>query len=284
MNTLIHLQPIMHTIVDANQKGLKLGLRELVQYKDLFLTLAYRDYRVKYAQTYLGLGWAFLQPAITMLIFVLVFGKAARVDTGSVPYPVFAIVGLSAWTYFSAVMSGAGTSLIGAKSMIQKIYFPRLIVPLQKAFVSLIDFGITFLFIGGIMIFYRFPVSENLIYLPLFILLNLVASLGVGIWISSLTVRYRDFNNVVPFLVRFGLYLTPVAYPSELLVNKIPEWAMIVYFMNPVAGIVEGFRYCFLGIPIQNNYIYISLSVIIVLFFSSLFYFKKVEKVAADIL
>ncbi|MFY0628620.1 MAG: ABC transporter permease [Reichenbachiella sp.] len=271
------------TIINANQKGLNLGLKELIKYKDLFLILAYRDYRVRYAQTYLGFVWAFLQPALTLLIFTLVFGKAAKIDTGDIPYPVFAITGMSAWAYFSFVMSQAGNSIIGAQNMIKKIYFPRLVIPLGKGLVGLIDFGITFLFLGVIMIIYNFSPSYNIIFLPLFFIANIVSALAVGIWISALTVRYRDFTHIVPFMVQFGLYVTPIAYPAELLVKRVPEWISLVYFLNPVAGIVEGFRFCILGTPFTNWYSLISFGVMTLLFISGLFYFKKTEKVMADI-
>lgn len=273
----------MKTIVDANKKGLSLGLRELVQYRDLFMILAYRDYRVRYAQTYLGFFWAFFKPGMTLLIFALVFGKAANIDTGNVPYPVFAIVGMSAWQYFSFVMSSAGGSIIGAGDMIKKIYFPRLVIPLSKAYVGLVDFIIAFIFMVVIMVIYGFVPSVNLFLLPVFIFMNLICALAVGIWLSALTIRYRDFQHIIPFAVQAGLYITPIAYPASLLEDKIPEWAMALYFMNPVAGIVEGFRYAILGMPFQNQYFVFSFAVVILLFFSGWFYFRKVEKVMADI-
>lgn len=270
-------------VVDSSKRGLSLGLGELIRYKDLFLILAYRDFRVRYAQTFLGFAWAFLQPAATLTIFTLVFGKAAKIDTGGIPYPVFAIVGMSAWSYFSFVMSQAGNSILGAQGMIKKIYFPRLVIPLGKAFVGLIDFGIVFLFLLGIMWYYGYPISANIVFLPLFFLANIISSLAVGIWLSTLTIRYRDFKHLIPFAVQFGLYITPIAYPAELLIGRIPEWAAIIYYLNPVAGIVEGFRYCILGTPFTNWYAAISLSVMLVIFVSGLYYFKKMEKVMADI-
>lgn len=273
----------MKTVVDSSNKKLKIGVSELLKYKDLFLILAYRDFRVRYAQTYLGFVWAFIQPAITLLIFTLVFGKAAKIDTGDIPYPVFAIVGMSAWSYFSFVMSQAGNSIVSASGMINKIYFPRLVIPLGKALVGLIDFVIVFIFLLVIMAIYNFTPSMNVVLLPLFFVANIISALAIGLWISSLNVRYRDFLHIIPFLVQFGLYVTPIAYPAKLLADRIPEWATIIYFLNPVAGIVEGFRYSILGTPFTNWYCLISFGVMLILFVTGLYYFKKTEKVMADI-
>ncbi len=271
------------TIIDANKSILSLDLKELFQYKDLFYTLSYRDFRVRYAQTFLGFFWAFIQPFMTLVVFALVFSRGLQLDTGDVPYVLFASCGLAAWTYFSTVMSQAGISIVGAQEMVQKVYFPRLVIPLSKAMVGLIDFGIALLVILGVMIFYRFPPSPNIIFFPIFVGLAIVASLGVGVWLSALTIRFRDLHNIVPFLVRFGMFLTPVAYPSSLLLDRIPEWALIVYYLNPIAGIIDGFRWSILGTAPPNTMAYISFGVVILLFISSLFYFKKVERTIADI-
>lgn len=270
-------------VVDSNKKGISLNIKELMSYKDLFFVLAYRDYRIRYAQTLLGFLWAFLQPFATLIIFVVVFGKVAKIDTGTIPYPLFAITGMSAWTYFSFVMSQSGNSIITAQGMVQKIYFPRLIIPLSKAVVGLVDFGITFLFIIILMIYYHYPPSLNIVFLPVFILLAIISSLSVGIWLSALTVRYRDFQHIVPFLVQFGLYATPTGYPAELVTKSLPTWASFIYFLNPMAGVVEGFRWSILGGTAPNYFSYISFIMIILLFISSLFYFRKIEKVMADI-
>jgi lipopolysaccharide transport system permease protein len=274
----------MHrTIVDADKQKLRLNLRELFNYRDLFLILAYRDLRVRYAQTFLGFFWAFLQPAATLLIFTVVFGKAVQVDTGGVPYPVFAITGMAAWTYFAFVLNQSGNSIIGAQEMVKKIYFPRLVIPLSKAVVGFVDFAIAFLFLAVIMLIYSFPPSVNIIYLPIFILLTIISALAVGIWLSALTIRYRDFQHVVPFLVQFGLYATPTAYPAETIINNLPDWAVAIYYMNPMAGVVEGFRWSVLGGAPPSDYAYISFALTGILFISALFYFRKVERVMADI-
>jgi len=270
-------------IIDASKSFWQLNLKELFDYKDLFYTLAYRDFRVKYAQTFLGFIWAFIQPVLTLLVFALLFSRGLQVDTQGVPYPLFAACGLAAWTYFATVMGQAGNSIIGAQSMVQKIYFPRLVIPLSKALVGLIDFGITLALILLLMAYYQFVPSHNIVFLPIFILAAIISALGVGIWLSALSIRFRDFQHIVPFLVRFGMFFTPVAYPSSIIVNRIPEWASVIYFLNPIAGIVEGFRWCIFGTNPPGILSFISLGVVLVLFVSSLFYFKKVEKTIADI-
>ena len=274
----------MHkTVVDADKQRLSLNLRELLNYRDLFLILAYRDLRVRYAQTFLGFLWAFLQPAATLLIFTVVFGRAIQVDTGGVPYPLFAITGMTAWTYFAFVLNQSGNSIIGAQEMVKKIYFPRLVIPLSKAVVGFVDFAIAFLFLGVLMVVYNFVPSGNIIFLPLFILLTIISALAVGIWLSALTIRYRDFQHVVPFIVQFGLYATPVGYPAETVIHNLPEWAVIIYYLNPMAGVVEGFRWSVLGGLSPSPYAYISFGLIGLLFISALFYFRKIERVMADI-
>lgn len=264
---------------DSRKKGIGLDIKELFEYGDLFLILAYRDLRVRYAQTFLGLFWAFLQPAATLLIFIVIFGKAVRVDTGNIPYPLFALTGMTAWAYFSFVLSQSGQSIIGAQEMVKKIYFPRLVIPLSKAVVAFVDFLIALVFVILLMIIYQYSPTSKLIWFPLFFLINIIAALSVGIWLSALTIRYRDFIHVIPFLVQFGLYATPVGYPASL----IPEKYQIIYHLNPMAGVVEGFRYSLLGAGEINSLSYISFFIIGVLFITGILYFKKVEKVMADI-
>ena len=167
--------------------------------------------------------------------------------------------------------------------MIQKIYFPRLIIPLSKALVGLVDFGITFIFVVVLLIFYKQMPSANIIFLPAFIIINLIAALGVGIWLSALTIRYRDFQHVIPFLVQFGLYATPVAYPAHLIIKSLQPWAVTLYYMNPMAGVVEGFRWSILGGSPPNAYCFVSFTMVILLFITSLIYFRKTERIMADI-
>lgn len=269
-------------VVDAEKSGIKLNLNELFQYKDLFVILAYRDLKVRYSQTFLGMLWAVLQPLATLLIFVLVFGKAVNVDTEGIPYPLFAISGMAAWTYFAYVLNQSGNSIISSQEMVKKIYFPRLVIPLSKAMVGFVDFSIAFLFILILLVVYGYTPSYQIVYLPVYFILTVLSALAVGIWLSALTIRYRDFQHVVPFLVQFGLYATPVGYPASLVVKNLPEWAVVLYYLNPMAGIVEGFRWSILGGSDPSPYSYFSFAIVLVLFITSLFYFKKVEKVMAD--
>ena len=270
-------------IVDANKRKFSLNLAELIEYRDLFLILAYRDLRVRYSQTFLGLLWAILQPVVTLLIFVLVFGRAIKIDTGDIPYPVFAISGMAAWTYFSFVSNQSGTSLIGAQEMIKKIYFPRLVIPLSKALVGLVDFIIVLILMIALMLYYNLTPPITIFFLPIFIILTIISSLAVGIWLSALTIRYRDFQHVVPFLIQFGLYATPIAYPASIITDSLPVWAGVIFYLNPMAGVVEGMRWSLFGGEPLHALSYISFFMVTVLFVLGLFYFKRVERIMADI-
>jgi lipopolysaccharide transport system permease protein len=270
-------------VVDANKGSFSLNLKELFSYRDLFLILAWRDLRVRYAQTFLGLAWAVLQPVLTLIIFTLVFGRFVKVDTGGIPYPVFALCGMVAWTYFAFVMSQSGNSIIGAQEMIKKIYFPRLVIPLSKAVVGLVDFLIAFFLLSLLLVYYRVPVSGNIFIFPVFLFLMVLSSLAAGIWLSALSIRFRDFQHITPFLVQVGLYVTPIAYPGEIVISALPAWAVFLFYLNPLAGIVEGFRWSILGHGSLHTVSYISFAVVVILFFSGLLYFKRVEKIMADI-
>ena len=270
---------IQKTVIDANKKTISLGIREIIAYRDLFYTLAWRDLRVRYAQTALGLLWAFIQPLATLLIFTLIFGRAIKVETGGIPYPVFALSGMLAWSYFAYVMGQSGQSVIGAQEMVKKVYFPRLVIPLSKAVTGFVDFLVALVFLLVLMVYYQIAPSKGLVWLPLFFIMNVLAALGVGIWLSALTVRYRDFQHVVPFLVQIGLYATPIAYP----VTMIPERYQWLYHLNPMAGVVEGYRWSILGETGLTVYSWLSFGLIGVIFFTGLLYFKSVEKIMADV-
>jgi lipopolysaccharide transport system permease protein len=270
-------------VVDAKSAKWKINFRELWQYRDLFIILAYRDLRVRYAQTFLGLFWAFIQPLATLTIFTVVFGRVAQVDTAGIPYPLFAVCGMASWSYFSFVLNQSGNSIIGAQEMVKKIYFPRLVIPLSKAVVGFVDFAIALIFIIVLMFVYGIGPSSNIIYFPIFVLLTILSALSVGIWLSALTIRYRDFQHVVPFLVQFGLYATPVGYQAKDAIANLPDWASYVFYANPMTGVVEGFRWSLLGGDPPGIYAYFSFSIVLLLFFSGLYYFKRVERVMADI-
>jgi len=270
-----------HKIIEASHSSIIPDFKELYRYKDLFITLTWRDFKVRYAQTTIGLLWALIQPVITLLILSLVFGKFVGVKT-DVPYLLFAMTGLSIWTYFSFVISNAGSSIIASQGMIKKIYFPRLIIPLSKAAVGLIDLGISLVIMIFLMFYYGIVPSSNVWLAPVFLFFGMLAALAVGIWLSAITVRYRDFQHVVPFMVQIGLYITPIAYPADFAMQQLPKWAATVYYLNPIAGVVQGFRWSIFGGEAPGSLMYVSFVMILFLFISGLFYFKKVEGDMAD--
>lgn len=271
----------MKTVIEAGRSRFSINLREIPQYRDLLLMLAYRDYRVRYAQTFLGVAWAVIQPLLTLLILILVFDKAVKVNTDDIPYPVFAMTGMWAWSYFSYVLMQAGSSIIGSQALVTKIYFPRLIVPISKSIVGLIDFFISFVLLLIVMAWYRYPISLHIVALPLLIIALLMLSLSLGIWFSALTIRFRDVQYTIPFLVQIGLYLSPVGYSSA----QIPSTYKSIYYLNPMAGIIDGFRWCLLGIPLpETRYLVYSAGITLVLFITSIYYFRRTEHLIADII
>jgi lipopolysaccharide transport system permease protein len=268
-------------IIDAKSKTLIPDFKELYHYKDLFFTLAWRDFKVRYAQTTIGLLWALLQPLITLLILTLVFGRFVGVKT-EVPHLLFTVAGMSLWSYFSYVLTNSGNSIISSQDMVKKIYFPRLIIPISKAVVGFIDYGITLLIMIILMIYYGVGPSTNIIYAPLFILMGIVAALAVGIWLSALTIRYRDFQHIIPFVVQIGLYITPIAYPAEFAIKQLPKWAAPIFYLNPMAGVIQGFRWCVFGGAAPGNLIFVSLGCILLLFITGIAYFSKIEQEMSD--
>jgi lipopolysaccharide transport system permease protein len=263
------------------ESNLKFGrsLREIFSYRELLWQLTWRDFRIRYAQTFLGLLWALIQPLLTLLIFILVFNKAIQVNTGSVPYAVFAMTGMWAWSYFSYVLSQSGQSLIQSQALITKVYFPRLLIPLSKSLVGFIDFFVASLLLIVLMIGFHFLPSGNSYALPFFILMLVLFSLSLGIWFSALTIRFRDLQHTIPFIVQLGLYLTPIGYPSSL----IPSAYKNLFYLNPMASIVDGFRWSLLGMPLPNpHFLWLSGAMILFLFIAGIWYFCRVESSMAD--
>lgn len=267
-------------LIEGDRGNAIRSLKDLVDFRDLILVLAWRDYKVRYAQSVLGFFWAILQPLATLLIFVLVFSRIARVETGEIPYPLFAQAGMIAWVYFAFLISQGGESLLGAQAMIKKIYFPRLVIPLSKAFVGLIDFAVSFMILILLSLYYGYVPSTNIIYLPLFIVLIVLGGLGVGIWVAALTVRFRDVKHVLPFLVQLGMYISPVAYGA----NLVPYKYQIIYSLNPLVGIINGIRWCLFDTGVLLSDILTSALTLVVLFMSSIWFFLRVERQMADIL
>lgn len=236
---------------------------------------------MKYAQTTIGFLWAIIQPVVTLSILSLVFGRFVGVET-KIPHILFTVAGTSIWSYFSYVMINSGNSIISAQGMVKKIYFPRLIIPLSKAVVGFIDFGISLLIMVILMFYFGIKPSQYIWAAPVFILIGVIAALAVGIWLSALTVRYRDFQHVVPFMVQIGLYITPIAYPASFAISKLPSWAQTLYFLNPMAGVVQGFRWAMFGGEAPGNFLYISVFIILLLFISGIGYFNKIQTKMAD--
>ncbi len=269
------------TIIDGKRNSIFPDWKEIYRYKDLFWTLSWRDFKVRYAQTTIGLLWAIIQPVVTIAILTLVFGKFVGVQS-PVPHLVYTVAGMSIWTYFSFVMAQSGNSIIASQQMVKKIYFPRIIIPLSKAIVGLIDLAITLVILFILMIYYQIPVTLNILFAPIFILFGMLAALSVGVLLSALTVRYRDFQHVVPFMIQIGLYITPVAYPISLATQNIPEGLQWIYFLNPMVGIVDAFRWSLFGGELHTTALWIAVAVTLALLVLSLYYFRKVEDQIAD--
>jgi lipopolysaccharide transport system permease protein len=264
-----------------------LNLGDLWRYRELIYFLIWRDVKVRYKQTALGVAWAVLQPLLTMVVFTFFFGKVAKVPTGGIPYPIFSYTALLPWGLFTKGISDAGRSMVTNRSMITKIYFPRLVIPLASVLSGLVDFGISFLVLIGMMLYYNFaPNSDYHIYLtwrfltlPFFILLALATALGAGLWLSALNVIYRDINHLLPFITQFWLFITPVAYPVSMFSEKM----QFLMALNPMTGVVEGFRWAILGQgQAPGSFFWLSVLISIVTLVSGLFYFRRMERTFAD--
>lgn len=256
--------------------------KDLWRYKELFYFLALREILVRYKQTVLGVLWALIRPLLTILIFTVVFGKIARLPSQGVPYPLLVLSGLLPWQLFSNALLESSGSLVSNSNMISKVYFPRLIIPSSSVMVSIVDFVIAFTLFGALVIFYGYVPGIQIILLPLFILVAYLAALGAGLWFSALNVKYRDIRYVVPFIVQLGLYISPIGFSSGI----IPEKWRMLYSLNPMAGVIEGFRWALLGRDIHINWtgFLISLLIVTIVFISGLRYFRKTEKTFSDVI
>jgi lipopolysaccharide transport system permease protein len=256
--------------------------RDLWRYRELFYFLAWRDLLVRYKQTVVGVAWSLIRPLLTMLVLTLVFGKFGKMPSGGVPYPLLVFCGMLPWQFFSTALSESGNSLVTNSNLISKVYFPRLVVPASSVITSFVDFLISAVFLVVLMFWYRFLPGLNALYLPVFVILAFAASLGVGLWVAALMVKYRDFRFIVPFVVQFGLYLSPVGFLS----NVVPEKWRLLYSVNPMVGVIDGFRWCILG---GQHAVYwpgfwISVAVTILLVVTGIYYFRKTERVFADVI
>lgn len=256
-----------------------LRLGELWAYRELLYFLTWRDVKVRYKQTALGAAWAVIQPVATMVAFSIFFGQLARVPSDGLPYPVFSYTALLPWGFFAHALGQASNSLVGSANLISKVYFPRLVIPLSSVFAGVVDFGIAFLVLLGLLVWFGVAPGPAVLLLPLFLLLALVAALGVGLWLSALNVRYRDVRYVVPFLTQLWLLVTPVAYPSSLLAEP---WRTL-YALNPMVGVVEGFRWALLGSAPPGPMLAVSTLATLGLACSGAFYFRRMERTYADL-
>ncbi|NWF72062.1 MAG: ABC transporter permease [Nitrospirae bacterium] len=257
-----------------------LGLQDLWQYRELLYFLAWRDIKVRYKQTVLGAAWAIIQPFFTMVVFSLFFGKLAKIPSDGIPYPLFAFAALVPWTMFANGLSQSADSLVASSNLIKKVYFPRLVIPISSVCSGLVDFVLAFVVLLGMMLYYGIIPTINVIWLPFFVILALVTSLGTGFWLSAMNVQFRDVRYTIPFLVQIWLFATPIAYPSSLLTEP---WRTI-YGLNPMVGVVEGFRWALLGTQTAPGAtIFVSAIVAVTLLVTGAFFFRRMERTFADI-
>ncbi len=267
------------TVIQPAHGWEAVNLGEIWSYRELLYFLTWRDVKVRYKQTAIGAGWAVLQPFLTMVVFSIIFGRLVGVPSEGVPYPVFAYAALLPWTFFATAVNRSGTSLVNDANLISKVYFPRLVVPIAAVLAQMVDFLVAFTILVGMMLFYGIVPGAALLTLPFFVVLAFMTALGVGLWLSTLNVRYRDVAHVVPFLTQFWLFLTPVAYPSSI----IPERWRLLYGLNPMAGVVEGFRWALLGQETApGGVIVASTAVVLTILIGGLLYFRRAEDRFAD--
>ena len=267
-------------LIKPSKGWVSLNLAALWEYRELLYFLTWRDIKVRYKQTALGAAWAILQPMATMLIFSLFFGRLVKVPSDGVPYPLFTFAALVPWTFFSNGLNQSSNSLIASANLLKKVYFPRLAIPLATVLAGVVDFMLAFLVLLGMIAFYRVTPTIKILWTPLLLALAFVTSLGVGLWMSALNVKYRDVRYVVPFLIQIWLFATPVAYPSSLLSEP---WRTI-YGLNPMVGVVEGFRWALLGTNTAPGFmVAISTLVALLLLITGAFYFRYMEKTFADV-
>jgi lipopolysaccharide transport system permease protein len=256
--------------------------RDLWRYRELFYFLAWRDLLVRYKQTVVGVLWAFIKPILTILVLTVAFGKFGKISSQGVPFPLMVCCGTLPWLFFTSAISECGNSLVSSANLISKIYFPRLIIPASSVITSFVDFLISALILLAMAVWYRFVPSGNIIFLPLFVLLTIALSLGAGLWIAALMVEYRDVRFVLPFVVQFGLFISSVGIPS----SEVHEKWRLLYSLNPMVGIIDGFRWAILGGNFALNWISLVLSLMVtgVLFITGLWYFRRTERTFADVI
>lgn len=266
-------------LIEAEDKASTLDLRELWTYRELLYFLTWRDIKIRYKQTLLGATWAVIQPLFAMLLFTLFFGRLARMPSDNIPYPLFAYAGLLPWTFFANAVTNSGNSLVGSTSLITKVYFPRVIIPAAAVAAGLLDFAIGFLLLIPLLIYYGVTLTWSLLLLPLFIILVTLLALGVGMWTSALNVRYRDVRYALPFVIQLWLFASPVIYPSSIMPAKW-RWVLL---LNPMTGIIEGFRSSLFGRSFDWTAILVAAALTLIFLFYSAYFFRRVEETFADV-
>jgi lipopolysaccharide transport system permease protein len=256
--------------------------RDLWRYRELFLFFAWRDLLVRYKQTAVGISWSLIRPLLTMAVLTVVFGKLGKMPAGGVPYPLLVFCGMLPWLFFSTALTEAGNSLISNAGMVSKVYFPRLAITASSVIPSLVDFLISCVFLVALMIWYRFVPPPTVLLVPFFMLLMFGVTLGTGMWVAALMVKYRDFRFIVPFVVQFGLYLSPVGFQSSV----VPERFRLLYGLNPMVGIIDGFRWCILGPSRGIDWLSVAIAIfeVAILVASGMWYFRQTERTFADII
>ncbi|MBU7008187.1 ABC transporter permease [Phosphitispora fastidiosa] len=263
-------------------KGFEQYWKDLWRYRELFYFLAWRDILVRYKQTVIGVAWSVIRPLLTMIVFTVVFGKLAKMPSEGVPYPILVYAAMLPWQFFANSLSESSNSLIVNANMLSKVYFPRLIIPASTVIVSMVDFLISFVILAVLMIWYKFVPDIRILALPVFLLLALTASLGFGLWLAALNVKYRDFRYIVPFIVQFGLYISPVGFSSSI----VPDQWRLLYSINPMVGVIDGFRWAILGSNVDFYWpgLLLSIGLTVLIFASGLRYFRKTERSFADVI
>ncbi len=280
VTTIPEAAPPPTILIKPSSGWIGLKLSELWSYRELLYFLIWRDLKVRYKQTALGAAWAVMQPLFTMLIFSLFFGRLAKMPSDNIPYPIFSYTGLVPWTFFARGLASSSNSLVDSANLIRKVYFPRLMIPIADVLSGLVDFAIAFVVLVGMMAYYHVTPSSRIVWLPAFLLLALVAALAVGLWLSVLNVEYRDVKYTVPFLTQFWMFATPIVYPSSLLTGK---WR-VLFGLNPMVGVVEGFRWSVLGAKTSPGpMIAASAAASVALLVGGAFYFRRMEKTFADV-
>lgn len=272
---------IPNIIVEPNTRSFRVGLRDIWQYRELLYFLVWRDVKVRYKQTVIGAMWAILQPLITMVIFTVIFGKFAKMPSDNLPYPVFAYTALLPWTYFAQALGKSGASLVSDANLITKVYFPRLMMPLAATLAPVVDFSLSFIILLGLMAWYGIMVTWWIFILPLFMILAFITALAVGLWLAPINVRYRDVAYTLPFLTQIWMYASPVVYP----VSIVPEGWRLFYSLNPMVGVIEGFRWVLLGKESPDlAVIMVSGSVVLIMLLFGIIFFKRMEPKFADVI